>query len=201
VPDPVKYLQKAFEQTLEATSKPNEWHGTTTACSALLHHTRKDQSSGSSSSAPVLYVTNLGDSQILVIRPSSGEIVYKTTEQWHWFDCPRQLGTNSPDTPNANAVCDKINVELDDIVLAMSDGVPDNLWDHEIVTSVLQSLKDYKDEGSGQDGGDDRLMTYVARKLMNDARVIAEDPFAESPFMERAVEEGLALEGGKTYSC
>ena len=40
-------------------------------------------------------------------------------------------------------------------------------------------------------------MTFVAEELMEAAKNIATDPFAESPFMEHAIEEGLASEGGK----
>ena len=36
-----------------------------------------------------------------------------------------------------------------------------------------------------------------AQEVVLSARKIAEDPFAASPFMEKAVEEGLAIEGGK----
>ena len=195
-PSPVGYLQKAYEHTLKATSSPNEWHGTTTACGALLHH-----SSGSSSEKPIVYVTNLGDSQVLVMRPKDQEIIYKTTEQWHWFDCPRQLGTNSPDTPQANAKMDKVEVEENDIVIAMSDGVVDNLWEHEVLENVLNSIRNWE-SGEISDTTEDRTagaaggMLYVADQLMKAARVVAEDPYAESPFMERAVEEGLAMEGG-----
>lgn len=151
--------------------------------------------------SPMLYVTNLGDSQVLVIRPNDEEVVYKTTEQWHWFDCPRQLGTNSPDTPISNAVMDKVSLEVNDVVLAMSDGVTDNLWEHEVVQNVVRSIRKWEsgdvgdrkeDRTAGAGGG----MLYVAEELMKAAKVIAEDPYAESPFMERAVEEGLAMEGG-----
>ena len=195
-PDPVQYLHRAYEQTLKATTSPNEWHGTTTACGALLHHT-----SDRSSPKPLLFVTNLGDSQVLVIRPKDQEIIYKTSEQWHWFDCPRQLGTNSPDTPNANAVMDKVVLQEDDVVLAMSDGVVDNLWEHEVLQNILDSIKAWEQDAGGQSTGDRKGgggggMQYVAQELVNAARIIAEDPFAESPFMERAVEEGLAMEGG-----
>jgi len=195
-PDPVGYLQRAYEQTLSATSSPNEWLGTTTACAALLHH-----NIDKSPPTPKLYVTNLGDSQILVIRPKDQEVLFKTTEQWHWFDCPRQLGTNSPDTPEKNAVMDKVDVEEGDVVLAMSDGVVDNLWEHEVVQTVVDSIRKWEaGEGGGsaedRKGGAGGGMLFVAEELMNAARVIAEDPFAESPFMERAVEEGLAMEGG-----
>ncbi|KAI4223292.1 MAG: hypothetical protein L6R36_005528 [Xanthoria steineri] len=195
-PDPVAYLQTAYEHTLEATAAPNEWQGTTTACAALLHHVHE-----AASSEPLLYVTNLGDSQVMVVRPETQEIVYKTTEQWHWFDCPRQLGTNSPDTPHANAVMDKIKIREGDVVLAMSDGVVDNLWEHEIIQNVHESMqrttrKDHKEAGGDAQEADGRMLD-VAKELVKAARNIAEDPYAESPFMERAVEEGLAMEGGK----
>ena len=196
-PDPISCLQRAYEQTLTATTTPNEWQGTTTACSALLHHTK-----AASTSNPLLYVTNLGDSQIMVVRPKTDQVIYKTTEQWHWFDCPRQLGTNSPDKPNANAVMEKVELEEDDVVLAMSDGVTDNLWEHEIVQNVVDSIRSqgpgFKEQGASStpSEGEGNTMLFVAKQLVGAARVIAEDPFAESPFMERAVEEGLALEGG-----
>lgn len=196
-PDPKKYLQSAYEQTKEATSEPNEWHGTTTVCGALL------STASENPPHPILYVTQLGDSQVLVIRPREKKILFKTEEQWHWFDCPRQLGTNSPDEPNTNAVVDKITIEEDDVVLAMSDGVVDNLWDHEVVTNVVESLDKWRegDQGkvmrSDEESGYAAGMRFVAQELVKAARVIAEDPFAESPFMERAVEEGLSIEGGK----
>lgn len=198
-PNPVQYLQKAYEQTLSATSSPNEWHGTTTTCGALLHHTGSE-----ASLEPTLYVTNLGDSQVLVLRPSDQEVIYKTKEQWHWFDCPRQLGTNSPDTPVKNAVMDKLVLQEDDVVLAMSDGVVDNLWEHEVLQNVLDSIQAWVGGAGGaatgdRQGGGGGGMQFVAQELVNAARVIAEDPFAESPFMERAVEEGLAMEGGNYY--
>ena len=197
-PKPVEYLQKAYEQTLEATSSPNEWHGTTTTCAALLHHDTK-----SAPNDPLLYVTNLGDSQVLVVRPKAHAIIYKTTEQWHWFDCPRQLGTNSPDTPHSNAVMEKVMVQENDLVIAMSDGVVDNLWEHEVLENVIDSIRKWE-SGEGGEASGDRSggagggMLYVAEQLVKAARAIAEDPYAESPFMERAVEEGLAMEGGKT---
>lgn len=193
-PDPVKYLQTAYEHTKDATSKPNEWFGTTTACGALLH---------TDSANPVLYVTQLGDSQILVIRPEDRQVIYKTAEQWHWFDCPRQLGTNSPDVPETNAVMDRVAIQKDDIILAMSDGVVDNLWEHEVVDNVLASIQKWRsgsfshvmrsDDQSTYAGG----MQFVAQELVKAARAIAQDPFAESPYMERGIEEGLSIEGGK----
>lgn len=195
-PDTVKWLHRAWEKTKEATREPNKWDGTTTACSALLATGKEEPK------RPVLYVTQLGDSQVLVIRPRDKEVVFKTEEQWHWFDCPRQLGTNSPDTPRDNAVVDKIEIEEDDVVLAMSDGVVDNLWEHEVVENVVESLQKWekgeaKEVNRSEEAGYADGMQYVAQELVKAARVIAQDPFAESPFMERAIDEGLSIEGGK----
>ncbi|KAI1328323.1 hypothetical protein F5Y16DRAFT_369425 [Xylariaceae sp. FL0255] len=200
-PDPKKYLQEAYERTLEATSGPSDCQGTTTATGAQLFY-RGDLHKAKSSVAPLLYVTNLGDSQIMVVRTKDKKMVYKSLEQWHWFDCPRQLGTNSPDTPQENAVIDTVELNEGDIVLAMSDGVIDNLWEHEIVESVSKSVQQWEAGEGGQASGDRTYganggMTYVAKELMNAAKAIATDPFAESPFMEHAIEEGLASEGGK----
>ncbi|KAF2435845.1 hypothetical protein EJ08DRAFT_656203 [Tothia fuscella] len=198
-PNPVAYLQKAYEQTKKATTEPEEWFGTTTASSALISDDHK------SPPHPVIYVTQLGDSQIMVLRPRDREIIYKSKEQWHWFDCPRQLGTNSPDTPENNAVMDRVEIEEDDVVLAMSDGVIDNLWDHEVLQNVVDSMHkwdngDVGPDGDGREPGEQSYsdkMLFVAEELVKGAKVIAQDPFAESPYMEKAVEEGLSIEGGK----
>ncbi len=191
-PDPVGYLDEAYKKTKAALSEPNEWLGTTTACSALLH---------SGGEKPVLFVTQLGDCKCLVVRPSlptGDRVLFSTEEQWHYFDCPRQLGTNSPDEPLVNAVLSKIDIAEDDLVLAMSDGVSDNLWEHEIADTAVDSLNYWHETGKKDPtGGLDEGMRYVAQEIVLAARKIAEDPFATSPFMERAVDEGLAIEGGK----
>lgn len=211
IPDPITYLQEAYEQTLQATAMP-DWQGTTTATGAQLFYKVLDDAelaqNGATTEkdgvAPILYVTNLGDSQVMVVRPSSGELVFKTTEQWHWFDCPRQLGTNSPDTPMQNAVLDKILIKEGDIVLAMSDGVIDNLWSHEIAANVSKSVQKWKAGETGSrprrsiNPGRSGLMAFVAEELMLAAKTIALDPFAESPFMEHAIEEGLPSGGGES---
>ncbi|TWU77098.1 hypothetical protein ED733_008161 [Metarhizium rileyi] len=198
-PDPISLLQSAYERTLDATVS-HEWQGTTTACGAQLHY--RASNTPSHNPTPLLLVTNLGDCQVMVLRPRNKEVIFKTKEQWHWFDCPRQLGTNSPDTPKDNAVVDTIDLEVGDVVLAMSDGVIDNLWEHEIVESVVKSINSWESEKEaadkqGRKGGRGGGMKAAADDLVAAARVIAIDPFAESPFMEQAIEEGLASEGGK----
>ncbi|KAI0196148.1 phosphatase 2C-like domain-containing protein [Xylaria flabelliformis] len=200
-PDPKRYLQIAYERTLEATSGPNDCLGTTTAAGAQLFY-KGDLENPQSEVIPLLYVTNLGDSRVMVIRAKSQEITYKSKEQWHWFDCPRQLGTNSPDTPDKNAIVEAVELAEGDICLAMSDGVIDNLWEHEIVDIVSKSVQRWEAGEGGQACGDRTYganggMTYIAEELMKAAKAVATDPFAESPFMEHAIEEGLASAGGK----
>jgi hypothetical protein len=198
-PNPVAYLQRAYEATQRATTTATtSWLGTTTASGALLSWDRARPE------RPVVYVVQLGDSQVMVLRPKGTELVYKTKEQWHWFDCPRQLGTNSPDTPERDAVLDRVEIEVGDVVLAMSDGVCDNLWDHEIVQNVVDSMHRWAlgeaedaPRGEGTEESYSSEMTYVARELVKAARTIAEDPFAESPYMEKAIDEGLSIEGGE----
>lgn len=185
--EPVKYLDAAFRRTKEAThaGKENEIQGTTTASSAILHHNDQD--------APVVLATSLGDCAIMVVRPSKNDLVYKSKEDWHWFDCPRQLGTNSPDTPFENCFMDKVDVEEGDIVLCLSDGVTDNLYEEEVLEWVSHSIKQWEaGEKEAEDG-----VVFVARTLMNAAKEVALDPYAGSPYMSRAVDEGLAAEGGK----
>ena len=100
---------------------------------------------------------------------------------------------------------DKVNIGENDVVLAMSDGVVDNLWEHEILENVVDSIRKWESGEGGEDsvdraGGAGGGMLFVAKELVKAARIIAEDPYAESPFMERAVEEGLAMEGGRNCS-
>ncbi|GAW12229.1 hypothetical protein ANO14919_015900 [Xylariales sp. No.14919] len=200
-PDPKRYLQMAYDRTVEATSGPNDCLGTTTATGAQLFY-KGDLKDPESTIMPLLYVTNLGDSQVMVVRAKSRKLIYKSKEQWHWFDCPRQLGTNSPDTPNQDATVETVELNEGDICLAMSDGVIDNLWEHEIIDNVSKSVQRWEAGEGGQACGDrtdgaNGGMIFVAEELMNAARAVATDPFAESPFMEKAIEEGLASSGGK----
>jgi len=211
-PDLTRFLQEAYTATCRATTSSAgvNWLGTTTACCCLIVPPKK------------LYVINLGDSQCRVLRPRTSEFVLKTEEQWHWFDCPRQLGTNSPDTPEHNAVVQTIDLEDDDIVILSSDGMPDNLWEHEVVTICMKALglaipvdldaSEFVGELRNRTGihdvsvalkaeededGTEDIMTNMASELVRAAKAIATDPYAESPWMERAIDEGLAAEGGK----
>ncbi|KAF3906752.1 hypothetical protein AA313_de0203788 [Arthrobotrys entomopaga] len=232
------------------TSDTQRYHGTTTFTGCILHNNK-------------LHVVNVGDSHCLVLRPSSippnktineGEgFILRTKEGWHYFDCPRQLGTDSPDTPLLNATVSTIPVQNGDIVILATDGMLDNIWEEEVVSIILRTLSPPPTftTGTGEEGmewemelgqmmrkkgrkkveegvnvafreftntkrnvynGDDvdligdfedgdeegaEMMTRVAAELVKAAKVVATDPYAESPWMERALEEGIGAEGGK----
>lgn len=170
--DPVHCLTKAYHSTLHATTESTAtvWQGTTTACVTTLH-------------GNTLTVANVGDSRCWVFRPSKRDFILKTTEQWHWFDCPKQLGTNSPDTPAVDADVHTVNLEDGDIIILATDGLPDNMWDHEILSLCKERV--------GHTGPE------LAERLVRAAKKVAIDPFGESPYMERAIDEGLSIEGGK----
>lgn len=194
--DPVKCLQAAYESVIEATKNRGDeegeghsWLGTTTAVCGVL---KGDE----------LVIVNLGDSVGMVFRPGvsdAGAWILRTEEQSHWFDCPRQLGTNSPDTPEKDAVVSRIKVEDGDIVVLASDGLVDNIWDQEIVEVINRTLGESEEEivGIVGEGGDRGRMSVLADRLVEAARVVATDPFAESPYMERNVDMGYNIQGGK----
>lgn len=196
-PDTVGFLQKAYEETVAATKN---WLGTTTSATALLHYDTEEQGA-----KPLLYVTNIGDCQIVVIRPRDKKVLFRSREQWHWFDCPYQLGTNSNDQPRNDAVLSTVELEEEDIVMAVSDGVTDNLWGHEVLENVLESIEKWETGDIGTAAMEQResglhCMIFAARRLLNAALAIAQDPFADSPYMEKAIDEGLTIEGGM-YLC
>lgn len=96
---------------------------------------------------------------------------------------------------------DTVEIEEEDVVVAVTDGVTDNLWEHEILSNVLDSIHKWNGRAKGTPAPDEESsaespMEYAADRLMNAARLVAEDPFGESPYMEKAIDEGLSIEGG-----
>lgn len=57
------------------------------------------------------------------------------------------------------------------------------MWDHEILSLCKERV--------GHTGPE------LAERLVRAAKKVAIDPFGESPYMERAIDEGLSIEGGK----
>ena len=168
-------LQCAYEDTVRECHARGDWLGSTTACVGLIDRGNR------------LRVATIGDSRILVVRHLS-EVVCETKEQQHWFDCPFQVGTNSLDQPVKDSETYSVDLQPGDVIVASTDGLGDNLFDAEIIEEVRQCLTD---DVAG--GGLDKL----AQRLCVRAHEVGQDPWGESPWMEKAIVEGLPFHGGK----
>ena len=114
----------------------------------------------------VLRALNLGDSVCLVLR--DGAVAARTREIIHYFDCPYQLGDDSPDRPRDGTT---LQAELfkGDIIVAGSDGVFDNLSDAD-VCEIVSSF------------GPRSKSSAIAKKIVDKSRSVSLDPQAVTPY-------------------
>lgn len=114
----------------------------------------------------VLRALNLGDSVCLVLR--DGAVAARTREIIHFFDCPYQLGDESPDRPRDGT---KLQAEIypGDIIVAGSDGVFDNLSDAD-VCDIVGSF------------GPKTKSSQIAKKIVDRSRTVSLDTNAVTPY-------------------
>ncbi|KAL1408900.1 hypothetical protein Q8F55_005714 [Vanrija albida] len=174
--DPVEIMQKGYEKCLSCAATEGIY-GSSTCLLALLHHS-------------TLLVANLGDCSLLVIR--RGEVVFRTSEMQHAFNFPLQLGTHSRDEPMKDAKRYDFTVEKEDVVIVGSDGLMDNLFDEDI----LETLQEFSSP-SQPSSLPPFSPQVVSEELCNRARAVSEQTTATTPFMIRAIEEGIDFVGGK----
>jgi protein phosphatase PTC7 len=120
-----------------------------------------------------LQALNVGDSCCMVIR--DGKVAAKTREISHYWECPYQLSSDSPDRPKDGT---KLNVELTpgDLIIMGSDGVFDNMSDDLILETIAStSMK------AGQ----------IAKKLSSVSRKQSLDKKAVTPYSTQAQKRGL----------
>ena len=179
--------------------------------SAYTTIVEKKQVAAGSATACVLNITdgklntaNLGDSGFIILRPTLNDatefdIVYKSTEQQLYFNCPKQLSVIPPDTPNAKNYirnspkeADKLQFDVQDgdVVIAATDGLFDNVYNTEIVREVSQTCKQIPKGGNYE--------AEIARRLVIKARRTASDrSVLFTPFSDSAYKNGLVHRGGK----
>lgn len=87
----------------------------------------------------ILKIANVGDCGLRVIR--KGQIVFSTCPQEHYFDCPYQLSSEVVSQTYLDAVVSCVNLIEGDIIVMGSDGLFDNVFDREIV-STLTTISD-----------------------------------------------------------
>lgn len=110
--NPLKAIDYAYEGTDE--------EGSTTVVLAKLEADR-------------LYYLNLGDSKLAIVR--EGKIVFTTIPQQHIFNVPYQLGGGN-DLP-MDGERGYFTVQKEDIIVAATDG----LWDNLYIPELLQLLE------------------------------------------------------------
>ncbi|KAG1473604.1 hypothetical protein G6F56_000864 [Rhizopus delemar] len=145
-------------------------------CLAILRHAE-------------LRIANLGDCGISVIRHHN--YIFQSEEQQHSFNFPFQLGSKSPDKPR-DAQSFTVRVQKGDIIIMGSDGLFDNLFDKDIL-SIVQSLV-------GPQAMSDRFMPIkpqiISDALAKKAKSVSQTGL-ESPFQNKATNEGIYYQGGK----
>ena len=114
----------------------------------------------------VLRASNLGDSVCLVLR--DGAVAARTREIIHYFDCPYQLGDDSPDRPRDGTTL-QAEIFKGDIIVAGSDGVFDNLSDADICDIVTSF-------------GPRTKSNAIAKKIADKSRQVSLDPQAVTPY-------------------
>lgn len=110
-------------------------------------------------------INNVGDSGAMILRrttvydfdpiacamskkPSHRySLIYRTQPGTHYFNCPHQISLeNGANSIDANMTNIRFPVMNDDLVILASDGVFDNLWDHEIVRIVNHVAREKSDD-------------------------------------------------------
>jgi len=141
--------------------------GSATACVVQLCPERK-----------ALLAANLGDSGFLVFK--GGKTALRSSPLQHFFDCPLQFGAY-PEHVDATDSADQaqlyhVPVEPGDVIIAGSDGLWDNAYEHEILKLMPQSADEVQ---------------KAARAIGKLARKHAADPNFPSPYTEEAKAQGL----------
>lgn len=163
-----------------------EYQGSTTLCVAAIQ-------ADPNGPGTKLHIVNIGDSGMLLIR--DGTIFFETEEQQHWFDCPFQIGHNSPDTPAASSLLTTLDLLPGDMLVSSTDGLSDNVYPSQILEVIESETK--AGEKAGQGKYDDDDLSRMTKRLCGLAREKMADEWGESPFGDKAICEGIGFMGGK----
>ncbi|AES69552.1 putative protein-serine/threonine phosphatase [Medicago truncatula] len=81
-----------------------------------------------------LKIANVGDCGLRVIR--NGQVIFSTSPQEHYFDCPYQLSSERVGQTYLDAMVSNVELMEGDTIVMGSDGLFDNVFDHEIALTV-----------------------------------------------------------------
>ncbi|KAK7301667.1 hypothetical protein RJT34_12538 [Clitoria ternatea] len=120
-----------------------------------------------------LKIANVGDCGLRVIR--NGRVIFSTSPQEHYFDCPFQLSSERVGQTYLDAAVSNVELIEGDTIVMGSDGLFDNVFDHEII----QTFVIYKD------------VAETAKALANLASSHAKDSKFDSPYSLEARSRGF----------
>lgn len=176
---------------------------------------------------------NLGDSGWAHLRLGGGNLFAKDwgehqRAQWgvmarsnpqnHYFNCPVQIGTGSPDnTTMGDSV--ELSVRPGDVLLLSTDGLFDNLFDHDICNTLRRVsfepclvAVEAASQGALTPSGPAKLasgrvaetvsscqttLRALAAALAMESQRLGADTQAQSPFAAAAARSGYLFDGGK----
>ncbi|KAI3450286.1 hypothetical protein Pfo_006951 [Paulownia fortunei] len=121
----------------------------------------------------ILKIASVGDCGVRVVR--KGQIIYSTSPQEHYFDCPYQLSSEAVGQTFLDATVTTVELMEEDSVVMGSDGLFDNVFDREIVSAV-----------SSCDNVSD-----AAKALANLAHNHSKDSSFDSPYSQEARAQGF----------
>nr|GMD14060.1 probable protein phosphatase 2C 26 isoform X1 [Ipomoea batatas] len=121
----------------------------------------------------ILKIANVGDCGVKVIR--KGQMIFSSSPQEHYFDCPYQLSSEAVGQTYLDATVSRVEVQEGDTIVMGSDGLFDNVFDHEIV-SVVAAQQD---------------ASNAAKALADLAQSHSLDPNFDSPYSQEARARGF----------
>lgn len=178
--------------------------------SSAYHHVLSQKVPGSSTSCILLLTSpsnelkaiNIGDSGFIVCRKSKMgsmgtihkesdyQIIYRSPQQLHYFNCPYQLGNNlcndnsAFDTPS-DAEIINVTIQEGDIVVLATDGLFDNLTEHTILSVLSQQSSHLSSPSPTID------LSLVAKQLTKTALEASLDKMTDSPFAVLAKDNNI----------
>ncbi|WVZ58568.1 hypothetical protein U9M48_008829 [Paspalum notatum var. saurae] len=130
----------------------------------------------------VLQASNIGDSGFLVIR--NGEVFKKSKPMLYGFNFPLQI--EKGDDPLKLVENYTIDLKEGDAIVAATDGLFDNIYEHEVAALISKSLQA------------DLKPTEIAEHLAVKAQEVGRSGAGRSPFSDAALSAGyLGYSGGK----
>ncbi|KAF8720693.1 hypothetical protein HU200_023595 [Digitaria exilis] len=130
----------------------------------------------------VLQASNIGDSGFLVIR--NGEVYKKSKPMLYGFNFPLQI--EKGDDPLKLVQNYTIDLEEGDVIVAATDGLFDNVYEHEVAAIISKSIQA------------DLKPAEIAEHLAAKAQEVGRSGAGRSPFSDAALSVGyLGYSGGK----